>query len=194
MKAGQGDNKKKIVLYTPTFRDSEIEFFDHMKIKLFEQFLQKNNILFCIKLHPKSKFKKNFDALQSDNIYVIETESDPYIFLKYTDALITDYSSIYFDYLLLNKPILFFCYDFDQYIQNSREMYFDYNEFTPGIKVQTMEELENALLDIDAFSENYDLKLKREKIRDIVFDNIHDKGSEILYEYIRNKILANPRE
>lgn len=51
--------------------------------------------------------------------------------------LVTDYSSIYFDYLLLDKPIIFFNYDLEEYLNNSRDMYFNYDEFTPGRKYKT---------------------------------------------------------
>ena len=102
-----------------------------------------------MKLHPKSKVNERFMELQSKYIKVINPEYDPYPLLKLIDVLITDYSSIYFDFMLTNKPIIFFPYDLEEYLMKSREMYFDYEEFTPGNKVFIQEDLEKALLETD---------------------------------------------
>lgn len=138
--------QKKMVYYMPTFRDSEREFFDKVDLKQFQNFLKEHNILFCTKLHPKSKLKKEFDEISGENILVIDADTDPYVFLEMADVLVTDYSSIYFDFLLAKKPIIFFDYDLEEYLRDSREMYFEYDAFTPGQKAETYEELEDALL------------------------------------------------
>lgn len=52
--------------------------------------------------------------------------------MSISDALITDYSSVFFDYLLLNKPIIFFPYDYEEYLKNDRELYVDYYEEIAG--------------------------------------------------------------
>lgn len=139
--------EKKIILYMPTFRDSETKFFDIMNLKKFNLFLEKHNFLFCTKLHCKSKLRREFEKMESDNIVVIDPDTDPYVYIELSDMLVTDYSSIYFDYLLTEKPMLFFCYDLEEYLSKSRELYFDYEEVTPGKKVRTMQEFEEALLD-----------------------------------------------
>lgn len=136
---------KKIFLYMPTFRESEKEFFEVVDLKRLQEFLKKENFLLCLKLHCKSKLKEAFDALQCENIIVISPDADPYVFVNLVDVLITDYSSIYFDYLLTGRRILFFCYDLEEYVSGSRELYFDYDNFTPGIKAKTHEELEQAM-------------------------------------------------
>ena len=90
----------------PTFRESEKKFFEVMNLQSFQTFLQRNDILFCAKLHPKSKLNAEFAAIQGDNILVIDKDADPYTFLELADVLVTDYSSIYFDYLLTGKPVV----------------------------------------------------------------------------------------
>ncbi|MGB8454204.1 MAG: CDP-glycerol glycerophosphotransferase family protein [Anaerocolumna sp.] len=179
----------KIILYMPTFRESESDFFDMLDEQAFDDFIKQKNIILCIKPHPKSKVKMEYSKLESANIIMIDAEADPYVYLSYTDALITDYSSIYFDYLLLDKPIIFFCYDLDKYLNSSREMYFNYDEFTPGIKANSMEELENILSDVESSSDNTALKNKRVKMSKRVFDKGNVKASETLYHYIQNDIL-----
>jgi len=60
-------------------------------------------------------------------------------------VLITDYSSIYFDFLCLGKPIILFPFDYEEYTSGSREFYFDYN-LLEAKRVYTWSELEQCLL------------------------------------------------
>jgi CDP-glycerol glycerophosphotransferase (TagB/SpsB family) len=174
--------QKKIVLYMPTFRDSEINFFDIIDINKFHSFLVKENIQFLFKLHPKSKLKERFNNLRGQNFSFIHQASDPYPLLKYTDFLVTDYSSIYFDYLITDKPIIFFPYDLKEYLSNSRDLYFDYLSFTPGPKVYNEEGLEKALLEVDIFGK------ERQRIKKMVFDDVDVKclaGEELFHKLQR---------
>lgn len=170
-KKNDGKNKK-MIFYMPTFRESETLFFKHFDKNDFQKFLAENNLLFCIKLHPKSKLNKEFDNIQSENIMVINKDADPYVFLKLADVLITDYSSIYFDYLLLDRPIIFFAYDLKEYLNDSREMYFDYDEFTPGEKVWDYQGLKNSIVKIIENNGDYQKRYSdfRKKIRKKVFE------------------------
>lgn len=133
--------RSRIFLYMPTFRDSETKFFETVDLNRLGTFLKERGYLLCLKLHCKSKLKERFDAIESDNIVVIDPNADPYVFVGMADVLITDYSSIYFDFLLTGRGVIFFDYDLEDYLSNSREMYFDYEQFTPGDKAQTTEEL-----------------------------------------------------
>lgn len=182
-----GGSSNKMALYMPTFRESELKFFNIVDIDKFQQFLEDKHILFCVKLHPKSKLRERFVAINADNILIIDADDDPYVFLELSDMLVTDYSSIYFDYLLLDKPIIFFNYDLEEYLNNSREMYFDYDEFTPGEKVQDQIGLERAMSDVVSSNEVYDdsYKLFRDKISDKVFDSKDRMGCPIFI----NKII-----
>ena len=137
----------RMVYYMPTFRKSEIKFFDVVDIDSLNNFLEKNNLLLCIKLHPKSELQKKFKDIENNNIFVISADTDPYVFIHDSSILVTDYSSIYFDYLLSGKPVVFFCYDLEEYLRDERKMYFDYQEYTPGKKAFTFKELEEALLE-----------------------------------------------
>lgn len=170
-KKNDGKNKK-MIFYMPTFRESETLFFKHFDKNHFQKFLAENNLLFCIKLHPKSKLNEEFKNIQSENIMVINKDADPYVFLKLADVLITDYSSIYFDYLLLDRPIIFFAYDLKEYLSDSREMYFDYDEFTPGEKVRNYQGLKNSIVKIIENNGDYQNRYSdfRKKIRKKVFE------------------------
>lgn len=169
----------KIILYMPTFRESEKEFFNIMDMKVFNKYLEENHFLFCVKLHPKSKLREQFANLISNNIIVIDPFADPYSFLAETDLLITDYSSIYFDYLYLNKPIIFFNYDLNEYLSESRELYFNYEDMTPGIKVSDMKGLMAAMKEEDCYA------WEREFIRNKIFEEPLEYTSERLYHHIK---------
>ena len=75
-----------------------------------------------------------------------DPQLDIYPLLKHTDMMITDYSSIYFDYLLLDKPIIFYPYDFEQYTKDDRNLLFDYESMTPGPHCQDQTSLEKTIL------------------------------------------------
>lgn len=174
---------KKIAFYMPTFRKSEDKFSNIVSLEKLNKFLLDNSIYMIIKLHPKSNLKKRFETYKSENIYVIPAEYDPYPYLKESDLLITDYSSIYFDYLLLNKPIIFFDYDKVDYLSQSRELYFEYEDYTPGIKASNQKELENAMLLCYSLEDRW--KPKRERIKDIVFEKFQQDELNQLYSRIR---------
>lgn len=152
----------RIVLYMPTFRDSERKLLDVIDFQDFSDFLKKENIILCIKLHHKSRLRNELTGYNDDNIIIADPDADPYPLCSLADILVTDYSSIYFDYLITDRPIIFFPYDYEEYLSASRELYFNYNDFTPGIKVRNMKDLELALTGPDEY--NNERKALREKL------------------------------
>ena len=100
--------------------------------------------------------------------------------MKVTDILITDYSSIYFDYLLLDKPILFMPFDFEDYIENNARFYYNYNCVTPGPKCKdwnnVMEHLEKTFVsDGSTYGDCY--QKQRDTIRQM-FNDFRFNNSE----------------
>lgn len=188
-----GKDSAKIVYYMPTFRDSETKFFEVMDLGRFQKYLEEEHILFCVKLHPKSKLRREFAKIMErgfENVLIIDADSDPYVLLKITDVLITDYSSVYFDFLLLDRPIIFFDYDREEYISQSRELYFDYENMTPGVKAETTEGLMAALQSSMYPSEEYIRKYaeQRKSIRERIFDTPKEMASPKLAAEIKRVI------
>jgi CDP-glycerol glycerophosphotransferase (TagB/SpsB family) len=145
--------KERTIVYMPTHRESSTSI-DEKGVQLIPlDFEQLNNCMirldtyFIIKLHPfVMKFYENIKNSQEySHILFHSIEGDIYPLLKYTDILITDYSSIYFDFLLLDRPIIFFDYDYEEYSSNMDGFVYDYATNTPGEKVQTQKELEELL-------------------------------------------------
>jgi CDP-glycerol glycerophosphotransferase (TagB/SpsB family) len=174
----------KIIYYMPTYRESQKRFFDIMDMQSFTTFLRERQLLFCIKQHPFSTHKKEFAALSGDNVIILDADSDPFVLLKYTDILVTDYSSVYFDFLLADKPIIFFDYDLDEYKKNSRDLYFDYDETTPGEKATTMEEFMKSIEGAcDTTSETQlHFQTQRMQLRNLVFDKPEQLASPRLVD------------
>ena len=123
----------KTILYAPTFRDTNR--FDRetpIKWERLNDLLKENNTTFLIKLH-----RHDYSMVMKEeysHIRVLDNESDMYPLFTKVDLLITDYSSIFFDFLLTDKPVLFYPYDKDEYLTMDRSMYDDYDTVTPGYK------------------------------------------------------------
>ncbi len=179
---------KTIVLYMPTFRDSEVLFFKVMDLERFNDFLITQNMIFFTKLHPKSKLKEAFQKAEYSNIKNIDASVDPYTILKYADLLVTDYSSIYSDYLMLNRPSVLFPYDFDEYTADTRECYFEYDDYMPEIKAYNMDELMQYMSDV---LENDNFEKGRIDLRDRIFSTADGNSSERLYLKIRAILKFN---
>lgn len=175
----------KIIYYMPTFRDSELLFFDIMDLKVFNKFLFENNYMFYTKLHPKSKLKKEFSNINYSNIANIDPDVDTYAILKYADMLATDYSSIYSDFLMLNRPSVLFPYDFEEYSNDTRECYFEYNEYMPEVKVYTMDEFMKEIK--HTFEEDL-YENERLELRNRIFETADGYSSERLYNKIKKML------
>ncbi len=125
---------KRTVLYAPTFRDTGGGPFEDYALDLLElhEFAQANDVVLVVKLHPYVTDPP--PSFLWPHVMVYDASKDAAGLLKLTDLLVTDYSSIYFDYLLLDRPTVFFPYDFDKYYRYDRSFLFDYEEYTPGPK------------------------------------------------------------
>lgn len=168
---------KTVFLYMPTYRDDDDDYFNKADIDydLLNSRLEEMHAVMFIKLHPLTK-GANFEGFK--NIVQINNDVDIYPFLVYTDYLITDYSSIYFDYLVLNKEIIFIPYDLDKYTE-TRKLYFDYNQMTPGIKYKSFGDfIEN----LDGVAK-LDYGVERERVRKILFDDYQYDACERTYKY-----------
>ncbi|MCR4717855.1 MAG: CDP-glycerol glycerophosphotransferase family protein [Lachnospiraceae bacterium] len=175
----------KICLYIPTFRDSESKFFELVNMARLNAFLDDQNIILVVKAHMKSKLKEAFSRIEGERVLTIPANDDVSRFMLDSDLLITDYSSAYFDYLWIDKPIVFFDYDLREYLSDSREMYYDYNTVTPGYKASNLDELFEAVED----SLRFDIyKKERLALRKQMFDDDFETASTKLVEEL-SKLL-----
>ena len=140
---------KQLIAYMPTWRGTlgkkdKDEYIANLKeyLDYIDQNLNENQI-FYINVHPYIK-----DAIQLDNytnVKLFPKEYETYDFLNICDILITDYSSVFFDYALTRKKIILFTYDEESYL-SERGMYLDLNDL-PFPKAYTVEELVQKIND-----------------------------------------------
>lgn len=195
---------KKVILWTPTFRksqyndrcDSTFSFplnipiiYNVKELKRVDNKLKKINSLLIIKPHPvqdvsiiKQETLSNIKII--DDTFLSSHGCDIFEFFLYSDAMITDYSGIYCDYLLTNKQIGFTIDDLDVY---KLGLSFDnIDEYMPGLKIKDINDL---LRYIDYIASNSDdFSLERKKACKIFNKYIDGKSSERLAQSINLKI------
>lgn len=171
---------KTIYLYTPTFRKGMICPLTSgiLNLKQMDTFLAQQNSILIIKSHPYAG--KQLYKYIYDNIIFHHPSCDIYPLLIHTDCLITDYSSIFFDYALLAKPIIFFAYDYESYIFNDRNLLFDYDQITPGPKCKTQVELEHEMK--ICFKQTF--QTEQTQLVEKVFQHTDGNSSSRLFQHI----------
>ena len=168
---------KKLLLYSPTFRDHEVH---HPRVPL--DFVKLAALLgedwrFLLRFHPY--VARHAAGLASELVTDVSDYPDLNGLLAASDVLVTDYSSIIFEYSLLNKPMVFYPYDLESFRRQQRGFYVDYERFVPGPIVRNEEQLAEAVkkapnLDtVSAFREKH-------------FDYLDGKSAERLIQGIMN--------
>ena len=160
---------KKIILFAPTYRgkraeDASYEFDEIEFESLYQQLKEEYVIIF--KWHPalynnlKRKHILVYDESKyKDFFYDMSEKREVNDLLFVADILVTDYSSVIFDYALLNKPIIYFMYDIEQY-EGGRGLYYELEEYLYGPIVKTTNDL------IMAIKEEKNFKIERQKFMD----------------------------
>lgn len=175
------DLNKKIILYAPTFREDK-EFnnvFNYLDLDKFNENLSDDYVL-ALRLHPKIKnFYSDEISVDGDYIDCSDYENEQELLLL-ADILITDYSSIMIEFALINKPIVFFAYDLDNYLNNERGFYLDYRNDLPGPIVYDSDEL------IRVISEGIDTSNLQAFSR-TQFDEIDGEASKRVVDFALNK-------
>ncbi|WP_240796307.1 CDP-glycerol glycerophosphotransferase family protein [Streptomyces sp. RFCAC02] len=155
---------RKVILYAPTWRDDQRHNASKFKLDLQVDLNAARDALgddhvFLFRKHPKI-----LDAIPgAGQGFVYDVSAYPDIAELYliTDVLITDYSSVLFDYAHSGRPMLFFTYDLEHYRDTLRGFYFDFTEKAPGPLIKTSEQLVHAIRDIDNVGRTYADKYAR---------------------------------
>lgn len=136
---------KKIILYAPTFRDDELV---HPSISFsIDDLMEKmdEDVCLALRLHPFVAYSIPYQGKYKDRVYDFSLYNKLNTLLFATDCLVTDYSSIIFEYVALNRPMIFYAYDLDEFKKDGRGFYNEYEAYVPGPVVQTEKELIEAL-------------------------------------------------
>ncbi|MFM9614881.1 glycosyl transferase family A [Streptomyces sp. V2] len=149
---------KKVVLYAPTWRDDQFyragnyKFDLRVDVKKAREQLGEDHVLLV------RKHSNIVDAVPgAGDGFVFDVSSYPDIAELYliTDVLVTDYSSLMFDFANTGRPMLFFTYDLEYYRDQLRGFYFDFERQAPGPLLQTSDGLIEALGDIERIHASY---------------------------------------
>jgi CDP-glycerol glycerophosphotransferase len=154
---------KKVLLYAPTWRDNEFhrrstyKFVTGLDFDLLQEKLSEDYVI-IVKYHYLVVEDIDWSGYEGF-VYTYGPEKDIADLYLVSDMLITDYSSVMFDYSILNRPIFFFMYDLESYRDELRGFYFDILKELPGPLSKTTEELINDIT-------GYDSSLYKEKYQD----------------------------
>ncbi|MBT8442600.1 MAG: CDP-glycerol glycerophosphotransferase family protein [Gammaproteobacteria bacterium] len=178
-----------VFLYMPTFRDDDSRF--DFPLAELEQMAARHGIMLFVKLHFVDGLRqKSFVPDPAGNLRLLDPAIDASEVFPAAAGLISDYSSVVFDFVLTEKPVIFFVPDIDEYLRHSRSFYYDFEEITPGPKAKSLDELETAIAaavrdGLGEWTERYDTVLSR-------LHTYRDAGaSERTYQAIIERFLPS---
>jgi CDP-glycerol glycerophosphotransferase (TagB/SpsB family) len=181
-------DKKKLVLYAPTFRDYNRKAcgFSHESIEQLKNILNQHNAVLGIRAHPRDQ---GLFAPFIDHLTILDLDYQHYpelnIVMRNTDILITDYSSLWVDYLLLDRPIIGYAFDMEQY-QDSRGLLFNYQNQFPGELCETNEDLKKLIATALNQEEPNKLSTKQHWVKDFFHAPLKTNRCEAIHELLKN--------
>ncbi|HBG3148325.1 TPA: teichoic acid ribitol-phosphate polymerase TarL [Staphylococcus aureus] len=139
---------KKVILFAPTFRGSghgtaHYPFFK-IDFERLARYCEKNNAVVLFKMHPFVKNRLNIADKHKQYFVDVSDFREVNDILFITDLLISDYSSLIYEYAVFKKPMIFYAFDLEDYI-TTRDFYEPYESFVPGKIVQSFDALMDAL-------------------------------------------------
>lgn len=179
----------KLVIYSPTFRDNGENNLDRLDIDItkLDSFCRTNGILFCLKVHPLLKIEQR--VRDCTNIVEIDGKSDIYPLLPMFDMMVTDYSSIFLDFLLLDRPVTFHCPDLASYKADDRGMCLNYDDIAAGRRTTSFAELLSALDEFAKGTED-EYAAEREAVKNLVHDHKDGLSGDRLVSYLDTELAA----
>lgn len=175
---------KHIITYFPTWRKDGSNLFEKYKFKAeeIEKKLEKLDAILIIKAHPMNVI--NISKFKNSRIYNFSDEEIPDIFplLRETNVLITDYSSVFLDFLLLNKPIIFAPFDIKKFNKKGDAFYYNYNDITPGPKAKDWIEVFD-FIEKELREDHY--QKERKNVCKIFHKFQDNKNSERVFNFIK---------
>lgn len=168
---------KKTILYAPTWRDDQhygsgqYKFELALDLKMMRQHL-KDDYVVLLRTHHYISDHIDVSGME-DFVYNLSDYDDISEIYLISDICITDYSSVFFDYANLKRPILFYTYDFDKYKNQLRGFYIDMNTEVPGPLLYTSQQVVEAIEKIDDIVVEYQQRYEQFYDRFCCFDDGH---------------------
>jgi CDP-glycerol glycerophosphotransferase (TagB/SpsB family) len=187
------DNGNGIFLYMPTFRDTNDQAFP-LSWSKWNQMLGDCGAKFIVHKHFADTNPHPQNNLA--NVYFLEKTVDAYPLFMEVDGLITDYSSVAYDFMLTGKSIIYFIHDFENYISKCRGLRFDFDSVTPGPKARTLEQLADALALVIAEKKPGKVRpdVAYEHVRDFFHAYCDNRSAERAYNSIFERFTAESTE
>lgn len=141
---------RRLVLFVPTFKNDQTEGyyrFSPEELHTMDAFLAAHNLVLGIREHMADRQRSYSSQLCGDNYLhlSLDTFPDVEVLYRHASALVTDYSSAFIDFLLTNRPVISFAYDFEHYSSTERGLFYDMEWAFPGAIAKNFEELMTAL-------------------------------------------------
>ena len=178
---------QKTIVYLPTFRANSskaMKIFENFSPELLQKILENSQSYFIIKLHP-IQTKPNIDLSKYNRISFAEKSLNTYDLLKNASILITDYSSVYIDFLLTDRPIIHLANDLEEYCSKDRGLYFSFQEVAAGEVCKSWHELNTSLETHLSGSDEY--YAKRKLLRDLFYLNTDAGATQRVLEYFKTE-------
>jgi CDP-glycerol glycerophosphotransferase len=153
-----------VVLYAPTWRDDQFHgagryrFVPRLDLDHARRALAADHVL-LVRRHPNQV--DEIPQAGDGFVWDVSTYPDAADLLALTDVLVTDYSSLMFDFANTGRPMLFFTYDLDHYRDNLRGFYVDFEADSPGPLLSTSAEVVDAIRNVDAVSTTFRARYER---------------------------------
>ncbi|MCR2821423.1 CDP-glycerol glycerophosphotransferase family protein [Lederbergia panacisoli] len=180
---------KKLILYAPTYRgDSHNQ--DHFNCPIDIPLLREivgDEYALIINLHPYMKKSININKKDENFAFLMNGEFSIEDLLAATDILITDYSSVIFDYSILEKPMAFYATELEDY-KEERDFYFDYESFIPGPLFTETQSLGKWIYE-GVFN-----KAEISKFKNEFFDFIDGNASKRIVDHLQGKEVAEQKK
>lgn len=175
-------NPEIIILYMPTFRDNSSDVFSFSQMdKAITSLLAKYNAVVLEKQHYVTNTKHSYVEKNNERIINV-ADFDTQELLATADILVTDYSSCFFDYIIRDKPVIHYVYDFDSYKNKDRGLYYNAEYVVAGSIIKTQEDL---LLQIEKLLEGIIDESERRKLIRERFDTYESiNNSRIIMDEI----------
>lgn len=173
--------QKKLILYAPTFRDQEA---DHPRVMLnLDKMAKELPDEYCLglRLHPFVADHFQFDAKYQGKIYDFSSYDNLNTLLISTDILISDYSSIIFEYCVFGRPMIFYAYDLEEFSDHGRGFYKDYESYVPGPVVKTTEELLKVMKE-----QKWDMEYQKQFVKE-AYAYMDGESTKRVVDFVRDR-------
>lgn len=178
----------KIVVYMPTFRDKKAKaesFFEPSLCQSVNQLAKDLDFVLIEKSHFQDISRGKESLLSNERVFLCP-DLDAQTLLAGADILITDYSSCFFDFLICDKPIIHFAYDYEYYKNKDRGLYYDIEEVACGTIATNHDEVLAAIKD-NICNPNLE-QMRRQKNRNKYIEYESSDSCKIIMDFILQKI------